>query len=65
VNSWNSIIRWDTRKACNLLHTSHPPNDSVLATCGDSYCTLLSKCCTVCSRPTKATWATGIAQTYH
>ena len=28
------------RKACNLLLTPHPPNDSVLATHSESYCTL-------------------------
>jgi len=43
---------------------SHPPDDSVLATCGDGYCMLLSECCTAPSRPTKAMWATGIVQTY-
>jgi len=24
------------QKACNLLHTPQPPNDSVLATCSDT-----------------------------
>ena len=35
MNSWKV-----TRKAHNLLHTPHPPNDYVLATRGESYCTL-------------------------
>jgi len=50
------------RKARSLLHTPHPPNDSVLGTRGESYCTLLSECCATDSW-TKATWATGMAQT--
>ena len=40
VNGWNEIIGWVMRKACNLLRTSHPSNNSMLATCGESYCTL-------------------------
>jgi len=34
------IVGWFPCKARNLLHTSHPPNDSVLAKCSESYCTL-------------------------
>jgi len=40
VNGWNAIIGWIMRKACNLLRTSHPSNNSMLATCSESYCTL-------------------------
>ena len=40
MNSCNTVIGQVTYKACNLLHTPHPLNDFVLATCGESYCTL-------------------------
>jgi len=50
-------------KTRNLLHTPHPPNNSILATRSESYCTLLSECCATDSWTTKAKWATGMAQT--
>jgi len=40
MNSWNAVIGWVMHKTCNSLHTSHPPNHSVLATCSESCCTL-------------------------
>ena len=35
----NVIIGWVMHKPHNLLHTSQPPNNSMLATCSDNHCT--------------------------
>ena len=36
----NVVIGWVMHKARNLLHTSQPPKDSMLATCSDNHYTL-------------------------
>lgn len=36
---WNQLLD-EPHISTQSLHMSHLPNDSVLATCGDSYCTL-------------------------
>jgi len=52
----NSTVGWVTHKARYLLHTSQPPNDSVLATCSGSHYTLFVWGCTADSWMTEAMW---------